>query len=104
MIFSFCRLVISALLFWVVFNHFEICKICCSSKYHRSYIDENIIITKLQKLYSPVRNLRVDNKSPMLLLKKSLCKGDLSPAIKAVQFHFLLVLRHVFGLFRKVRL
>ena len=82
MVFSFCRLAISALLFWVVFNHFQICKISCSSKYHRSYIDENIIITKLQKLYSPVRNLSVGNKSPMLLLKKCLCKGDLSPAHK----------------------
>ena len=46
-----------------------------------TYIKENII-TKLQKLYSPPRNPRVGNKSPMLFVKKPLCMGDLSPACK----------------------
>ena len=39
-------------------------------------------MTKLQKLYSPPRNLRVTNKSPTLFLKKPLCLGDLSPVCK----------------------
>ena len=46
-----------------------------------TYIEENII-TKLQKLYSPPRNPRMGNKSPMLFVKKPLCTGDLSPARK----------------------
>ena len=37
-----------------------------------SYIKGNIITTKLQKLYSPVRNLRAGHKSPALFLKTSL--------------------------------
>ena len=37
------------------------------------------ITIKLQKLYSPPRNIRARNKSPALLLKKPLCTGDLSP-------------------------
>ena len=44
-------------------------------------IKENII-TKLQKLYSLPRNLRVDNRSPALFLKKPFCMGDLLPATK----------------------
>ena len=36
--------------------------------YHCDYIKENII-RKLQKLYSPSRNLRAFNKSPMLFLE-----------------------------------
>ena len=39
-------------------------------------------VTKLQKLYSLPRNLRVGNKSPTPFLKKPLCMGDLSPALK----------------------
>ena len=46
-----------------------------------TYIKENII-TKLQKLYSPPRNVRAGNKSPMLFLKKPLCTSDLLPAHK----------------------
>ena len=45
------------------------------------YIKENII-TKLQKLYSPTRNPRTGNKPPALFVKKPLCTGDLSPALK----------------------
>ena len=44
-----------------------------------TYIEENII-TKLQKLYSPARNRRAGNKSPVVFEKKPLCTGDLSPA------------------------
>ena len=65
----------------VVFYHSRIYKICRSSTYHRDLIKENII-TKLQKLYSPPRNLRACNKLPVLFLKKCLCTGDLSPARK----------------------
>ena len=39
-------------------------------------------IAKLQKLYTPPRNLRAGNKSPVLFLKKPLCTGDLSPVHK----------------------
>ena len=46
-----------------------------------TYIKENTI-TKLQKLYSPPRNLRAGIKSPMLFLKKPLYMGDLSPMYK----------------------
>ena len=46
-----------------------------------TYIKENII-TKLQKLYSPPRNLMAGNKLPTLFLKKPLCAGDLSLARK----------------------
>ena len=49
--------------------------------YHCDLIKENII-TKLQKLYSPSRKLKVANKSPTLLWKKPLCAGDLLPALK----------------------
>ena len=38
-----------------------------------SYIKENIITTKLQKLHNPGRNLRMGNKLPTLFLKKPLC-------------------------------
>ena len=40
------------------------------------------IITKLQKLYSPPRNLRAGNKSPVQFLKKCFCTGDLSSPCK----------------------
>ena len=43
--------------------------------YHCDYIKENII-RKLQKLYSPSRNLRAFNKSLMLFFRKHLCTGD----------------------------
>ena len=43
-----------------------------------NYLKENII-KKLQKLYSPPRNLRVGNKLPALFLKKHLSTGDLLP-------------------------
>ena len=76
----FRRFLVSAARFLVVFNHFWICKICRSSTYHRD-IKENII-TKLQKVYSPLRNFRVCNKSPMLSLKKPLCMGHLKPGPK----------------------
>ena len=46
-----------------------------------TYIKENII-TKLRKLYSPPRNSRAGNKSPMLFVKKPLCTGDLSSTQK----------------------
>ena len=46
-----------------------------------TYIKGNII-TKLQKLYNPPRNPGAGNKSPALFVKKSLCTGDLSPALK----------------------
>ena len=48
---------------------------CCPTNVERS-------MTKLQKLYTPPRNLRTDNKSPAPFLEKSLCTGDLSPAHK----------------------
>ena len=57
-----------------------------------TYIKENII-TKLQKLYSLPRNLRVGHKLPVLFLKKPLCMGDLSPA------HSVLIERPGFCLF-----
>ena len=57
-----------------------------------TYIKESII-TKLQKLYSPPRNLRAANKSPMLFLKKRSCKSNLSPAHKI----FIERLPHVFN-------
>ena len=59
----------------------SICKICkiCRSFTYRDLI-KNSIITKLQKLYSPPRNLRAGNKSPALFLKKRSCTGDLLPA------------------------
>ena len=37
---SFCRLAISAARFLVVFDHFQICKICHSSTYHRDYLND----------------------------------------------------------------
>ena len=40
------------------------------------------MITKLQKLYIPPRNLRAGNKLPILFLKKPLCTGDLLPVRK----------------------
>ena len=40
------------------------------------YIKDNII-TKLLKLYSPPRNSRVGNKSPVLFVKKLCCTGNL---------------------------
>ena len=46
-----------------------------------TYIKENII-TKLQKLYSPPRNPKAGNKSPVLFVKKPPCTGNLSPAHK----------------------
>ena len=46
-----------------------------------TYIKENMI-TKLQKLYSPPRNPRAGNKSPMLFVKNPLCTVDLSPLCK----------------------
>ena len=76
----FRRFLISAAPFLVVFNHFWIWKICRSSTYHHD-IKENII-TKLQKVYSPLRNFRVCNKSPMLFLKKPLCMGHVKPGPK----------------------
>ena len=45
----------------------------------KNVVDTNFkenIITKLQNLYSPPRNLRVGNKLPALFLKKPLCTGD----------------------------
>ena len=44
-------------------------------------IKENII-KKLQELYSPLRNPRAINKSPVLFEKKPLCTGNLWPARK----------------------
>ena len=46
-----------------------------------TYIKESII-TKLQKLYSSPRNLRVGNKLPALFLKKRFWTGNLSPVHK----------------------
>ena len=46
-----------------------------------TYIKENII-KKLQKLYSPTRNPRAGNKSPMLFVKKPFFTGDLWPRSK----------------------
>ena len=46
-----------------------------------TYIKENII-SKLQKLYSSLRNSRVGNKLPALFVKKPLCMGDLLPTCK----------------------
>ena len=46
-----------------------------------TYIKENIT-TKLQKLYSPPRNLRADYKLPTLFLKKLLCMDNLLPTYK----------------------
>ena len=45
------------------------------------YIKESII-TKLQKLYSLPKNLRVGNKSPALFLEKHSCTGNLLPMCK----------------------
>ena len=56
----------------MVFDHFQICKISRSSRYHRD----------LQKLCSPPRKLRVGNKRPALFLKKPLCMNNLLPACK----------------------
>ena len=39
-------------------------------------------VTKLQKLYSLPRNLRVGNKSPLPFLEKLLCMGNLLSAHK----------------------
>ena len=47
----------------------------------KTTIKENII-TKLQKLYSLPKNLRVDNKLSVLFLKKPLQTGNLWPAHK----------------------
>ena len=44
-----------------------------------TYITENTI-GKLQKLYSPPRNLRAGNKLPALFLKEHLCTAKLSAA------------------------
>ena len=46
-----------------------------------TYSKENII-TKLQKLYSPLKKCKVGNKSPLLFVKKPRHMGDLSPARK----------------------
>ena len=46
-----------------------------------AYIKESII-TKIQKLQSPARNLRAGNKLLALFLKKRSCMGDLLPACK----------------------
>ena len=46
-----------------------------------TYIKENII-RKLQKLYSLPTNPRAGNKSPVLFVRKPLCKGNLSPVLK----------------------
>ena len=46
-----------------------------------TYIKESII-TKLQKLYSPPRNIRLGNESPALFLKKRSFMGNLSPTCK----------------------
>ena len=46
-----------------------------------TYIKESII-TKLQKLYSLPRNLRVGNKLPTLFFKKCSCTSNLSPMRK----------------------
>ena len=43
---------------------------------------KKIKFTKLQKLCSLPRNLRVDNELPMLFLKKPLCMDHLLPACK----------------------
>ena len=40
------------------------------------------IVTKLHKLNSLLRNLRVGNKSPTQFLKEPLCMGNLSPVHK----------------------
>ena len=64
----------------VVFDHFQICKISLLLHITMTYIKENI--TKLQKLYSPLRSPRVGNKLPALFEKKSLCTGDLLPTHK----------------------
>ena len=40
MLLGFCRLAISAAHFLVVFDHFQICKICHSSTYHRDYLND----------------------------------------------------------------
>ena len=65
----------------VVFYHLQICKICHSSTDHRDLTEENII-TKLQKLYSLARNLRVGDKLPALFLKKRRWTGDLLPMLQ----------------------
>ena len=48
---------------------------CCPTNIERP-------IAKLQRLYSPPRNLRMGNKLPMPFLGKPLCAGDLSPVHK----------------------
>ena len=40
------------------------------------------MITKLQQLYSLLRNFRAGNKLPVLFFKKPLYMGDLLPALK----------------------
>ena len=67
-VFSFCRLAISAAHFLEVFNHLQISIMI--------FITENII-TELNKIYSPSRKLRAGNKLPMLFLKERLRMGDL---------------------------
>ena len=68
--FQFSQTSISAARFLVVFDHFQICKIC------------RYFYTKLKKLYNPPRNPRVGSKSPKLFVKKPICTGDLSPTCK----------------------
>ena len=46
-----------------------------------THIEENII-KKLPKLYSPPRKPEAGSKSPVLLLKKPLCMGNLLPSRK----------------------
>ena len=50
---------------------------CCLTNIERP-------ITKLQKLYSPPRNLRAGNKSPVPFLEKPLWMGYISPARKVL--------------------
>ena len=77
-VFSFHRLAISAAQFLVVFDHFWIFNFATLLNVIVTYIKETII-TKLQKLYSPPRNLRIGNKSSMTFFKKPLCTGNLLP-------------------------
>ena len=44
-----------------------------------------MIITKLQKFYSPPRNLSAGNKLPTQFLKKPLCMDNLQPMSKIMK-------------------
>ena len=81
-LFNFRRFAISTTRFLVLFNHFQICKICISSRYNRDLIKKDII-TKFPKLYSRLETLGRPINCPRYFWKNlCACMGKLSPARK----------------------